>query len=635
MIKKLHLLSGLALIIEASWLFASPVDEEKAMKIAKHFALENKIAIDYSKSRLIVLTPPEQEEKLAYVFNGLKKGFVIVAADDQLPPVVAFSTENLFTNPSPLASLVVSDLSLRMEHIAKLKPEILQQNLEAWNRLYRDSPRQLIYDQWPAEGTTSTGGWTITHWHQNAPYNNFCPLKLSSGQRSLTGCPATAMAQILFYHQKINSTRFAHSDRYYHNYTQAFWIDDTWSTYDYLSFNSINTYLNTIEQKFASGTALTDNEMAALSLAAGFACKSVYDPAGSGTYSVAQAYQAYLRFGFNSAVLLDSSFTDEQIRQKMIENIKNALPVHLATVDQNWYYGHNVVCDGYRSNGFFRLNMGWGGSYDNWYSLPEGFPMSLTVFEGIVADIAKPDTTHYKLTLLANPDSVGATLTGEGNYTEGTEVNISASPVDGYIFTGWTGTTADVNLLNHPDSLAASLIMPGRPVALTACYAMQLFNVSFLVFGTNATQVRDAAISINPADTVLVTDEGGFANVSLNKGEYFFTVTAENYMDFSSSFMVSDTAVSIMVNLQGNAIKPAITQPALWPVPCENFLLVKNAVNIADAELKDMQGVTIYKTTKCLSDDLCIPVSGLVPGCYFVKLKTSNGVTFSKMVVKK
>jgi len=74
----------------------------------------------------------------------------------------------------------------------------------------------------------------------------------------------------------------------------------------------------------------------------------------------------------------------------MADNIKIGLPVHLATVNETWTSGHNVVCDGYNSDDYFRLNFGWGGSYDGWYSLPEGFPYSLTVFEGIVADINLP-----------------------------------------------------------------------------------------------------------------------------------------------------------------------------------------------------------------------------------------------------
>jgi len=95
-------------------------------------------------------------------------------------------------------------------------------------------------------------------------------------------------------------------------------------------------------------------------------------------------------------------FSDKDIKTKMADNIKIGLPVHLATVNETWTSGHNVVCDGYNSDDFFRLNFGWGGSSDGWYSLPEGFPYSLTVFEGIVADINLPTGIE------GNPSEVSA-----------------------------------------------------------------------------------------------------------------------------------------------------------------------------------------------------------------------------------
>ncbi len=64
------------------------------------------------------------------------------------------------------------------------------------------------FEQWPPEGTTPTGGWLLTNWNQNAPYNNFCPLDLVNGGRSVAGCPAVAMAQILNYHNTTMDVQF-------------------------------------------------------------------------------------------------------------------------------------------------------------------------------------------------------------------------------------------------------------------------------------------------------------------------------------------------------------------------------------------------------------------------------------------
>ena len=228
-------------------------------------------------------------------------------------------------------------------------------------------------------------------WNQTPPYNKFCPMDLSTSTRSYTGCPATAMSQILFYHRTVNGKRFEYRrDRYYHNYTQDFWIDDASATYDFLDFDEVNVYLDSIDSKWAEGRELSSDDIAALNWACGIATKSVFSSSGSGTFGVDQAYDAFIRFGFSTAILLDSSYDDKTIKTKMADNIKIGLPVHLATVNETWTSGHNVVCDGYNSDDYFRLNFGWGGSADGWYSLPEGFPYSLTVFEGIVADINLP-----------------------------------------------------------------------------------------------------------------------------------------------------------------------------------------------------------------------------------------------------
>ncbi|MBQ4008222.1 MAG: C10 family peptidase, partial [Muribaculaceae bacterium] len=40
-------------------------------------------------------------------------------------------------------------------------------------------------------------------WNQNAPYNNMCPTYQKDGEtkRAATGCVATAMAQVMYYHK--------------------------------------------------------------------------------------------------------------------------------------------------------------------------------------------------------------------------------------------------------------------------------------------------------------------------------------------------------------------------------------------------------------------------------------------------
>ncbi len=458
-------ISLLAALIISITIFSNPVDCLKALKVAENFSVVNELPLNLSGEFLEI---QNNNKTIAFVFFGETRGFIVVSADYNITPVVSYSLSDYYQKGSALESLIKADLITRINNIDYQASANRIQINSKWQNLLTNNPAKEEVNQWPEPGTTTTGGWTETTWNQTHPYNLFCPIKISTQQRSLTGCPATAMAQILFYHKELNNTRFGTTDRYYHNYTQKYWIDDAHETYDFLSFAELNEYLESIEIKFQNSETLNTEDIAALSLAAGFACKSVYDPGGSGTFGVDQAYYAFIKFGFSEAVLLDSSFSDEDIKDKMIDNIKNALPVHLAVVDDAWYYGHNVVCDGYRDNGFFRINMGWGGSADNWYSLPEGFPYSLTVFEGIVADIIpKP---RFSLTLSASPENLEAELSGSGMYQEGNQVLITAGIIENYEFSHWSGNQDDIELIGDFENYETTFTMPARNVELIANY---------------------------------------------------------------------------------------------------------------------------------------------------------------------
>ena len=103
------------------------------------------------------------------------------------------------------------------------------------------------------------------------------------------------------------------------------------------------------------------------------------------TRRVAQADQAYQRFAVHGAELLYD--TEPDLYLWLANNMKQALPAHLAVVTPDWTAGHNVVVDGYNTDAYFHLNFGWGGSYNGWYLLPDEIPYSLTVVEGVIVDI--------------------------------------------------------------------------------------------------------------------------------------------------------------------------------------------------------------------------------------------------------
>jgi hypothetical protein len=294
--------------------------------------------------------------------------------------------------------MLYSDIALRLKNIDTIPKNRINERHLLWNAYMKGKPiASQGFEQWPPEGTTPTGGWLLTNWNQNAPYNNFCPLDLVNGGRSYAGCPAVTMAQILNYHNTTCDIQFTDSDDYHHTYGgNNFWIDNDYATYGFPSFPQLNTYLTTLQSHYQTQTPLTNNDKAAITFACGVAATQVYNAGGSGTFGVDQAYDAYLRFNCTTVELLDES--DPDLFLRLANNMKDALPAHLAVVNEAWTVGHNLVIDGYNTNNYYHLNFGWGGSYNGWYIIPDDLPYELTVIEGVIIDILSEDTGTPDLT---------------------------------------------------------------------------------------------------------------------------------------------------------------------------------------------------------------------------------------------
>jgi hypothetical protein len=305
---------------------------------------------------------------LFYLFRLEPMGFMVVTADDQLPPVIAYSfmddLSEISSDKNPLLSLIIADIGLRLKNVENLPSSFILERKAEWNQLLQvaiTGEKDKTFQQWPPEGTTSTGGWLETNWTQSPPYNNFCPMDPVTNQRSVAGCPATAMAQVLNYYKTINQTVFTDNDDYYHSYAgRNYWIDDDHIAIDFPPFPDLNAYLDTITMSFESNSLLKNNEKAALTFACGVAAHQVYTSQGSGTFGVNQAEDAYLRFGFTDALLLENN--DTSLYTLLSKNMMEARPAHLAIVDPGWTMGHNVVTDGYNTDNYYHLNFGWGGS---------------------------------------------------------------------------------------------------------------------------------------------------------------------------------------------------------------------------------------------------------------------------------
>lgn len=377
------LLASLLLVLTAGSLTAAPVTADQALGVARRQA--DRLERSVRTGAMVEALSSARDGTVVYLFDLAPNGYVAVAADDGLPPVLAYSA--LADAPAapggdPLRALLVADVSARLAAglaTAGRHP--------GWDG---DAAAQGRFEQWPPAGSTTTGGWVLVRWSQSHPYNQYCPRDLAhGGGRSQAGCPAVAMAQILEYLRTGAGVRFDDADDYQHNYNgNNFRIDDAWATYGFPSWPQLNTYLATLEARWQAGLATDASGAAALVYASGVAAQQVYGAGGSGTFGVNQALMAYRRFGFADCELIAPA--DPALLDRLAADMQAARPAHLAVVTPDWQAGHNVVVDGYNTDGFFHVNFGWGGAYDGWYLLPSGLPYNLTVFEGVIVDIAAP-----------------------------------------------------------------------------------------------------------------------------------------------------------------------------------------------------------------------------------------------------
>lgn len=313
---------------------------------------------------------------LAYVADLEPQGFVVLSADADMEPVVAYSFLSSFPGDQdkkhPLYRMVREDMRRRARALAE-RPELRSaaggRRWDLW-AAGQTGTSAGAFQQWPPEGSTATGGWLQTAWDQDPPYNQFCPLDTVDGGRSYVGCAATAVAQILNFHRSCNAT-FGPLDSY--TMYSGMQMDADSALYDFPSFGKLNGLLQAVQATYRAGVDLNDVEVAALSFACGVAMQMDYSSEGSGASPYDSQEAVLKKFGFHSADMFGGLSAGTHLALQ--ENIINRLPAMIGIRVPDGFGGHAVVCDGYNTDGEYHFNWGWGSGHprrmmEMWYRVP-------------------------------------------------------------------------------------------------------------------------------------------------------------------------------------------------------------------------------------------------------------------------
>lgn len=344
---------------------AGPVGRREALKIAIRF-----VEVDHSSQlRSAIAEEMSGQAQSYYIFNDVRKqGFVIVSGDDNLPAVIGYSDRgyvDVANMPEQLASL--------LKHYERR----VKQLRTATSGL-GDSRSLRNLSRYPKPVVAPL---VKSVWNQDEPYNNMTPSVGSA--HAPTGCLATAMAQIMYFHkwpeQGEGSNSYqpqykaAPGARFYYPRQS---VDFSKSTYDWSNMQDVYRRDNGQD----GWTAESAKAVALLMRDAGVAVNMGYTPRESGAF-ISDAEKAFRNhFGYQTHAIIRDSSDEDYVLSSLKKEFDNGYPVLMTGVGA--LGGHAWVIDGYDENGYVHVNWGWGGLSDGYYELNFMNPQGLGIGGG-------------------------------------------------------------------------------------------------------------------------------------------------------------------------------------------------------------------------------------------------------------
>lgn len=302
------------------------------------------------------------ERSELYVFNDeAGGGYVVVSGEERTPSILGFSPDG-----------TVDALNMPCNMRAWLQEYAAQINY------LRSHPEATVSPKSSPDEREIIPPLIDCLFSQGYPYNNHCPINPTTGNRCVTGCVATAMAQIMYRHKWPQET--ADVIPGYSTSTLDIGLPDVpITTIDW--DNIINDY-----NHYATFTSEQAEAIATLMHLCGCSVQMDYaDASGAPSENVTNALYQY--FNYDNFLEYRSRFNDDDWEQLLYEELKEGRPVYYSGATSS--SGHAFVIDGYGYDNidapYFHINWGWGGQENNYYLLFDvgGFNNNQTAIMGI------------------------------------------------------------------------------------------------------------------------------------------------------------------------------------------------------------------------------------------------------------
>ena len=377
--------------------WAERVSVEDAALVANNFmhSTSAKAGVKKAAKPMVLKKAAAATESQYYVYeNANGEGWVMVAANDVVAPILAYSNTGRFVMENQPSNLK-NWLGKYDKFIGRLEAENVEASEETaaqWKALRKGVK---------AKGDAVVGPLIKTQWDQDTPYWNLCPG--TGDDKAYTGCVATAMAQVMNYwqwpkqgigshtYQPLDPNTEKKSSRY-----GELTVDFSATTYDWEHMKDKYTGSYTDQEATAVATLIYH---------CGVATEMMYGndaDGGSGTYTLnygdwtwgttvangggcAQNALWYF-FGYRKAGLTGymrdgytyqgtkyyDKWTDADWTAMVKAELDKQHPIMYAGAGSGG--GHSFICDGYDDAGYFHFNWGWSGSNDGYYKLSSLVP---------------------------------------------------------------------------------------------------------------------------------------------------------------------------------------------------------------------------------------------------------------------
>lgn len=353
------LLSILSMALAGAAVYSAPIRPDKALGIASDFVssatsrkIMNRVKNGSSQMKLAYThTDKASGLNAFYVFTrGVSGGYVLVSGDDRAPLILGYTDNGSFDGkdiPQSMRGMIESWsdqivwLAAHPSYKAAVPPEVA-------------APIAPLLGQ--------------IQWDQGDPYNRKCPSVQQYDQwgdasgkgPAATGCVATALGQIMYYHKWPEYGKDSVS--YTSDGEEKFPVA--------VSFEGVKYNWDAMLPKLTSKSPSDAiDAVSTLLYHVGASFESAYGAStGATDISVAPALLKHFSYDQGIDYVPRDYYTQADWDSMLINELQNGRPVAYGGVTRR-FEGHFFVLDGVNADGYYHVNWGWSGMEDGYYML--------------------------------------------------------------------------------------------------------------------------------------------------------------------------------------------------------------------------------------------------------------------------